>query len=394
MFSKYHKVTPSKWPVNVAVDRCPVARDKAEKRICVFRVGAAGDIVMTTPLLAALRKAYPTAYITWVVEHKHAQAIAANPHVDEIFIWHGGHWSKCIRRKYPPFSWDLGWLKRLVASWNLDIFISFHGEQFGWLTENCGAATKIGFFDEDFVTEHSKVAPEALARFRHVVYKQDLTLHRSDLTLCALDGLGISKDIDRQMYFGYTETDKKAAADILAKRGLREAGKYVTVAPYTTWISRNWPADRFAAVCDRLVEKFSVDIVLLGSAKQVDDLKAVTSAMRHKAIALAGDLSLAEMGAAIHDGRFLLTCDTGPMHIAAGVDAPFVAVFGSTPASKLAPIKGRGTVVQKAVPCGPCYLPACPNPPESYKKCLDIVTVDDVYAACAKILSPEEIAVG
>ena len=369
-------------PVNVAVDRCPVDRAQAEKRICIFRVGAAGDIVMTTPLLAALRKAYPMAFITWVVEHKHAEAITANPHVDEIFVWQGGHWSKCMKRGYPPWSWDLGWLSRLLKSWDLDIFISFHGEQFEWLTENAGAKTKIGFFDEDFVTEKTTIAQSALAKYGHVVYKQDLTLHRSDLP----------KDVDRQLYFGYTELDKKRAAEILAKQGVRNPGNYVTVAPFTTWESRNWPADRFGAVCDRLIERFGVDIVLLGSGKQEDDLKAVASSMQHKPVALAGTLSLAEMGAAIHNGKFLLTCDTGPMHVAAGVGAPYVAIFGSTPASKLAPLVGNGTVIQKPIPCGPCYLPQCPNGQETYKKCLDIVSVDEVYAACEQALSPEGLS--
>src|ERR1700722_9109268 len=136
MLKKYHQVYKAKIPVNCPTVRCPVDRDKASKRICMFRVGAVGDIVMTTPLLAALRKAYPDAWITWVVEKKHCGVISANPYVDEIFEWHGGHWKKCIRRNFPPWSWELGWLNRLMQSWKLDIFISFHGEELDWVTDH------------------------------------------------------------------------------------------------------------------------------------------------------------------------------------------------------------------------------------------------------------------
>ncbi len=66
-------------PANLAIQRCPVSLEEASHRILIMRTGAFGDILMGTPLLAALRQAYPRAHLTWVVEHKEVQAIDANP---------------------------------------------------------------------------------------------------------------------------------------------------------------------------------------------------------------------------------------------------------------------------------------------------------------------------
>ncbi len=94
-------------PCNLPLQRCPVPREKASKRILIMRVGAFGDILMGTPLLAALRKAYPEAHITWIAEFSERDAIDANPFIDEILRWDGSYWKRMLRKMQYPL-----WLAR------------------------------------------------------------------------------------------------------------------------------------------------------------------------------------------------------------------------------------------------------------------------------------------
>ena len=186
---------PALLPCNVPTQRSPIARDQAEKRILIMRAGAFGDILMGTPLLAALRRAYPTAYITWLAEHTACGAIEANPYVDEVIVWNGGFWTRTLRKlNYPKWLFSALRFRQRLRKRAYDIFISFQPEEWPLLARNTGASTRIGIFDT-FARHYGAPYQGDNARlYTHAYQQPHLPAHRVDQYFLTLDALGLPKD--------------------------------------------------------------------------------------------------------------------------------------------------------------------------------------------------------
>jgi len=386
---------PAEPPFNYRVSKCPVDRSSASHRIAIIRTGSSGDIIMTSPLLAGLRRSYPNAYITWFVEPKFADVLTANPFVDEIVLWKSGPWKRSMnRRAFPPWSWEIAGLKKRLSEWNFDVLISFHGEQFEWLTENCGAPIKIGFFDE--FPQFDKSGEEILRKriFTSSVTAGQQKPHRTDTALLALKLLNLPSCDDKQLYLGFTESDLEAGRVLLNASGLSAGSAYAVIAPFTTWDTRNWSLDKFASLGQNLQSNLNLRIVLIGSLDQKEGIQKLARDLGEQTVVAAGNLTLRQMAAVISEAGLLVSGDTGPMHTAAAVGTPYVALFGPTPAPGRAPLRGQGIIVDKHVSCAPCDLSVCKNSGSEYIQCMSSIGVDEVYRECEKLIYGNSGSVG
>lgn len=380
-------------PCRTPLHRCPVKREEASHRILITRVGAFGDILMATPLLAALRMAYPEAHLTWLVEHTEAQAIDANPYIDGYIRWDGAYWKRQLQ--WHRLLRGLFRVRRFCAELRrrrYDVFISFQPEEWPWLVQGTHAPVTIGVFDTFRQTDSLTRTSPYTRLYTEAYTHDDLPLHRTDQYLLPLRTLGLPEPAEKRMSMGFTEDDAFVADQFLQDRGLAGGKPFVVLAPMTTWPSRCWPEDRYAALGDALALRYGCASVLIGSARPEERsaVARIASQMVSEPIQAAGVLNFRQMAALIARASVLISGDTGPMHVAAAVGTPLVSLFGPTPVLGRAPLAAGGITLMHPVPCGPCDQEFCPNPPESQLLCLRLISVDEVLAAAAGLLRPAQ----
>ena len=386
---------PPLTPCNLPIRRCTVPREQAVQRILIMRIGAFGDILMGTSLLAALRTAYPDAYITWVAEYSEREAIDANPYVDEVLRWDGSYWRRMVRR----FNYGR-WVSRMLAfrrelrDRRYDIFISFQPEEWPLLTLGVAAPVSIGIFDT-FKRFYGKAHNPHFRRFyTHVYDAPDLATHRIDQYLLTLEALGLPPNPASPMSMGYTEADRAAANQFLAEQGVTAGERLVVLAPMTTWPTKCWSSERYAELGDALVEQHGCRIVVIGSGKEREAVEALASQMKPRPVTAAGSLTFRQMAALIDQAALLVSGDTGPMHVASALGIPQIALFGATSPQWYGPRSKHALSLLHEVPCGPCDQKVCANTGADYLRCLKLITVEEALTAAQKLLSAKQKSAG
>ena len=139
--------------------------------------------------------------------------------------------------------------------------------------------------------------------------------------------------------------------------------------------AKRWLAERFAALADRCAQELNAKIVLFGSPNETLLAESVLKAMQTEPVNLAGRTALLDLMAALKSCRTFVCNDSGPMHLAAALDVPVVAIFGSTDERVTGPLGRRSRVVKNPVECSPCLLRECPID----FRCMEGLTVDQVF---------------
>ena len=326
--------------------RCPTSRRNAPQRILIAKFGAFGDILMATPLLTALRRAYPNAHITWAVEEKYREAIDAHPCVDELLLWNSGYW---ISMRRPPRNWvknqfGFRWLSSFVRlksrlHHRFDTLISFHPEQWQFVLDAAASAVSIGIFEtpEQAKRDHT-------SRYTKAYTKPDFPVHQTDTYLLPLAALGLPPPDDKQMVMGWTAEDAEAVDALLREHRL--GAGFIVLAPKTTWASKLWPDDRWIALGDALMQAgLGRAVVLIGSPAEFESLRHIAAGMQSPPVVVAGRLSFRASAALLARASVCVSSDSGPMHLAAAVGTPTVSLFGPTPPERYAPLSGTGRVL-------------------------------------------------
>lgn len=372
-------------PCNLPVSRCSVSREAASRRILLMRLGAFGDIILATPLLASLRSAYPDAYLTWLAGPAEAQAIDANPYIDEVIVWDGAF----IRT-----SWRHTRLvtaaSHFAAFWRelhrrpSDVFISLQPEEWPLLIWGSGARQTLGVFDT-FARHWGRKHNPHYRRLYSQSYSHP-DWHRTDQYLAVLEALGLPKPADLHLTMGYTAEDRTAADAFLTSQGIGESEAFVALAPSTTWPTKCWPADRYAALGDALALDHGCRIVLIGAAGEAGTLTKIAAEMSAPAVVAAGAMSFREAATLIDRARLLVSGDTGPMHVAAALGTPQVALFGATSPAWYGPRTDYAISLLHEVPCGPCDQSKCSQAGDDYLRCLTGISVAEARAAADRLL--------
>ncbi len=183
---------------------------------------------------------------------------------------------------------------------------------------------------------------------------------------------------------GYDEV-----SDCLAQRGINPRDAMVVLHPGCSMPARTYPWEMYAEVADLLIEQLGVSVVLTGTEEERPLTATIQERMRHEAISLAGELSFPAFCALIETSDLTITNNTGPMHMAAALKTPVVALFALTnPPEQWGPWKVRHRQLFHDVPCRICYSRVCPIGHE----CLTMVTPQTVVDASAELLIEERTA--
>ena len=334
----------------------------ASMKILVRAPNWIGDAVMATPALAALRRRFPSADIALLARPTIAALFEAHPDID-----------RCILYERPGRHDGLGGLMTLVGALRRDRFdlaVLFQNAfEAAVISVAAGIPNRIGYARDGRRFLLTASCPSASAP-RHL---RAAYLHL--MTLCGADDGHPPSDLPCLVV---RPREREAAAEMA---GWAQTDIGVGINPGAAYGSaKRWAPERFAAVADGLVRRFGVRVVILGSAAEREIAEAVQRAMTTPSVVLAGQTTVRQMMGLLARCRLLVTNDSGPMHVAAALGTPVVAVFGPTDPTATSPAGAPCTLVQQPVDCAPCTHRACPRLSEIHR-CMTGVPVSAVLAA-------------
>ena len=176
---------------------------------------------------------------------------------------------------------------------------------------------------------------------------------------------------------------RRGARELLRGGGARLERPLVALCPGSTNSrAKRWPAERFAALADSLVERSGAEVVLIGAGEEMDVSEEVARRMRKRPVVLTGETDLGQTVAVLSVADLLVTNDTGPAHVAAAVGCPVVVIFGPTNPVTTRPLSMLSEVVRVPPDCAPCMLRDCPID----HRCMTAITAEDVYARAVRVL--------
>lgn len=341
-------------------------------RIWVRLPNWVGDIVMATPILRAIREAWPAAKVACCGRGTARTILGASPWHD-AFILHPRHsgirgaWRAA--RESRAFGPDLALL--LTHSFGTAL-----------LARATGARRRVGYLTEG----RGFLLTEGLPRLREGSRERPryMTDHYADLL--AVLGVPVA---DRRPALPVAPDAARRADGLLAGHPGPAGGPVVVVNPGAAFgPSKMWPADRFAEVVRRLRDEARARVIVATGPGEEDVAATIRTAVSEGVLHLGGaDCPLDLLIALVARAALLCTNDTGPRHFAVAAGVPTVVLMGPTDPRYTATPAERATVLRRDVPCGPCHRPVCPLlPGPEHHQCLRLIGVDEVVRACRKAL--------
>jgi lipopolysaccharide heptosyltransferase I len=324
-------------------------------RFLLVRLGSLGDVIHGIPVAAALRARYPDAEIDWLVDPRYLEVLRLVPAVSRaIPIDPRGSKHVVLR--------TIGELRRRRYHAVLDLQGLIKSAV---LARAAGGVRTIGL-----ARPHLR---EGAARLfyttavdpgdvRHVIFKN----------LALLQPLGIHEP---RVEFPLLVPDTAASRDVAARSG----GRYALLNPGAAWPNKRWPPERFGAVAETLRRSGGVRSFVLWGPGEQSIADAVVSSS-HGAAELAPQTTITDLFAMAKGARLVVSGDTGPLHVAAAVGAPVVALFGPTFPERNGPWAADDIILSRVHTCECLYERRC----RRATPCIDDISVDEVTAAARK----------
>lgn len=312
------------------------------KKILVIKLSALGDVILSVPSFRAIRKKFPNAWITAVVERPSRAILRNCPYVDDIITVEEtrglGRWLEVLR------------LGRFLTKEYFDVCVDLQNSRPSHLLAYLsGAHTRIGYANRklSFLLNSS-------------VRDAGFPLGPVDHQFQALKLLGFN-EMDKQLELWTRPEDDASMDRFLRDNWLRDEQLLVGINPGSSkkWPTKQWPVERFAELCDML-SKSNVRVVLTGDRSTAATGEAIERIAKSRPINAIGRTSVGELIALIRRCNVYLTSDSAPLHIASAVTTPFVALFGPTDPRRHMTSAPDRAVIRKELKCSPCYLRNCP----------------------------------
>jgi lipopolysaccharide heptosyltransferase II len=318
-----------------------------------------GDAVMSLPVLSGLQKLFPQADLTVLAARRVAPLFQELPGVTEVVPYHAG------RGK-----WQVLWELRGRFDLALALPNSLESAIGLWLV---GVPVRVGYAADG----RRPLLNPAVSGRRHLA-----GLHTVFYYLGLLQALGeIETFTPPTLYLGDLEI---ATASQLLEASDLGSGPWVGLSPGAAFgPAKRWPPANFAALGRELVREFGARLVLLGGREEAPVAQLVKEYLGLPVLDLVGKTDLRQALGVLSRLQLLITNDSGLMHAAAALQAPLVALFGSTEPAATGPFTGRATVLHHPPSCAPCFQRTCNR---DYV-CLTAISVEEALAAARPYLT-------
>jgi lipopolysaccharide heptosyltransferase II len=328
-------------------------------RILLVRFSSIGDILLTTPLIRALRTRHPGARIDVLTKARFVPLLADNPHLDAVLALADGESMPAVAARLRPADYT----HRLDLHGSLrsrQLRLLLPGRWRGYRKHRVARAL--------LVLAHRNVYPSGIPPVPERYFE-------------AAAGLDVRPDGGPPEFALAAAAFAEVDAFLFAS-GIDPGRGLVALAPGAAHMTKRWPVEHWTDLAAALAAR-GRQIVVVGGPDDVTAATAVAAAAPG-AVMAAGQFGLQGTGALLARASALVSGDTGVMHMATGVGTPVVALFGPTvEAFGFFPYRARATVLQRDLPCRPCSRMGGPACPLGHHACLRDIGPGAVASALA-----------
>jgi lipopolysaccharide heptosyltransferase II len=294
-------------------------------KVLFFTLSNFGDVILTLPVLDALRAEYPQALITVVVGPRAAEVFGNNPYINDLIIYD----------KYAPLKEKIKLFSRLKKE-RFDLVVDLRNTLYGAL-----------------LPARFRTSP-FLRMPRDIRHMKQRNLYRLRM---ALKQNGLWATVKEKILY-ISPKDKDYINTLIEEGGIKSNHQIIVVSPAAGGKTRRWPRENFIQLCKALAADYM--IILIGRKQD----KALTAYIKDKASSgkvfdFAGLTNLGQLAWLLKRASLVVVCDTGILQLASYLDTPIVALFGPSDEQRYGPWSSRFKIVSAKVPCRPCTAPLC-----------------------------------
>jgi heptosyltransferase-2 len=339
------------------------------RKILIRSANWVGDAVMSLPALASVRRSFPRAEIFILAKPWVADLFRGSPEIDRVILYQspgihegfGGKWRLARELKLERFDLALHLPNSFESA--LISFLAGIRQRAGYNTDGRG-----------IILTHRVPVNGKIRKGHQVEYYLHLL---KSLGFQPAGGVPTLKTSPKLL---------EEAEGILQSHGVKESGPLIGVSPGAQYGSaKEWFPERYGELADRISREMGARILIVGSMGDRLVASQICRRAGPAAIDLTGSTTLAQAIGIIARCRLFITNDSGLMHVASALRVPLVAIFGSTDPRRTGPLSENSRVLYKSIPCAPCLKTECPED----RKCMELITVDEVYEEIKKIWDAE-----
>lgn len=339
----------------------------AQKRILVIKLSALGDAVLIIPSLKALKRKYPFSQITCLTSIATKEVFQRCPYIDELIVcdFKGkdrglkGFWFLILKLLRRRFDFVVDFQNNKIS--HILSYATMSAARYGY---NNG---KLGFLMNKALKYDKSHSMGPLEHQFQLLKMLDIDYNNEELELWP------------------SGEDQKFVDEFLQSYSLGEKKLIgINIGASLRWPSKRWILKNYSLLCERLAEK-EYRVVLTGHHHDIPFAKKILKNVKSEPICAVGATSFMQLAALIKRCSFFVTGDSAPMHLAAAMKVPFVALFGPTQAQRHLPLRSASIVLQKG--CRPCYKGQCPK---KTNVCMKQISVEDVIAALEQLMKADK----
>lgn len=336
-------------------------------KILILKPSSLGDVIQALPVLRLIKRHLPGSQVYWWIETGLAPLLEGDPDLAGLVHFKRRRWASPIH--WPELVASVRWMREQRFDWVIDLQCLARSSAVAWFAN--GGLT-VGL---DEPREGARACYDLIAT------RPSFHTHAVDWYLRVLELVRVP------VHRNFEWLPKRAAAAAaVEQRWPSDGTRWVVLQPGARWLNKRWPAEHFSQTVQQLRSApRGVRFALLGGKDERDLGQAIASQTPDRCLDLTGQLSLPEMIEWIRRSRLMVTNDTGPMHVAAAVGTPVVALFGPTEPRRTGPYGQLQNVLQtRDLECVPCLRNRCRHPRPL--ECLTQISADQVAAAIRRHL--------
>jgi len=335
-------------------------------KILILKPSSLGDVVQALPVLRLLKCHFPAGEIFWWIDSQFAPFLEGDPDLTGIVHFERRRWAS--PRHWPEMLRSIRWMRAQDFDWVIDLQCLLRSGAFAWLANG------------KFLIGLDEVREGARGFYDVAVRRPSFHTHAVDWYLAVLPRLSVPVHNN----FQWLPEKLEIAAAVKAK-WQTDGARWIAIQPGARWPNKRWPVGHFTELVRLLAEIFSdAHFAILGGAGDKSLGEIIARSAPGRCLNLCGQTSLPEMVEWLRFCSLMITNDTGPMHIAAALGKPLVALFGPTEPRRTGPYHQLDSVLRIDLPCSPCLKSRCHY--EKPNECLNALSPAAVFEFVRKQL--------
>lgn len=362
---------PSASPLNL--------KDQKIQKIGIFKFRNIGDVLLMTPAIRAIREAFPDSNITAIVNSGTEAMLQNNPHLNQVISYQRGSYSgwKKLKHEFNFF--------REIRNQKFDLLFNLaSGARPAWSALFSGARWRVSHYQWWSSWNWKQIA------YTHCYHIPSEPPHQALYAFHLLNQCGIptppetTPSHSNRLELRLSSESVQWADQFLYRSGITS---FIHIHPVSRWLFKCWDDLRFAQLIDWIQETHKTPVILTSGPEPREQEKArsILNLCRLKPLSFIGQISLPQTAALIHRSQIFIGVDTAPMHIAAALNKPVIALFGPSGESDWSPWTSDKIVLNKGCPCGPNLKDGCQH--DQLRRCMAAIHLEDVKTAFETMLN-------